>query len=120
MTVQDHDKNLMVLNLQLWQDHRLKLNMEKLKLRQIEVSFIGHIAISEGLQVEPAKVETICNMPVPTDKVGVQRLLGKVQYLSKFLPNLAAVTNPSREVTQNDVEWHWQDAQDTAINRSKL
>ena len=47
--VQDHDKNLMTF-LQLRQDHGLKLNMEKLKLRQTEVSFIGHITTSEWLQ----------------------------------------------------------------------
>ena len=104
--VQDHDKNLMGF-LQLCHDHGLKLNMEKLKLRQSEVSFIGHIATSEGLQADPAKVEAIRNMPAPTDKAGVQRLLGLVQYLSKFLPNLTDVIKPLRELTQNDVEWHW-------------
>ena len=81
--------------------------MEKLKLRQSEVSFIEHIATSEGLQADPAKVEAIRYMPAPTDKAGVQRLLGLVQYLSKFLPNLTNVTKPLRKLTQNDVEWHW-------------
>ena len=33
-------------------DGGFKLNMENLKLRQSEVSFIGHIAISEGLQAD--------------------------------------------------------------------
>ena len=55
--VEDHDKNLMAF-LQLCHDHGLKL-------RQSEVSFIGHIATSEGLQVDPAKVEAIRNMPAP-------------------------------------------------------
>ena len=87
--------------LQLCHDHGLKLNMEKLKLRQTEVPFIGHIATSEGLQ---AKVEAIRNMPAHTDKAGVQRLLGLVQYLSKFPPNLTDVTKPLRELTQNYVE----------------
>ena len=114
--VQDHDKNIMIF-LQLCHDHGLKLNIEKLKVRQSEVSFIGHIATSEGLQADPAKVAAICNMPAPTDKAGVQRLLGLVQYLSKFLPNLTDVTKPLRELTQNDVEWHWQDAQVAALNR---
>ena len=96
--------------LQLCQDHRLKLNVEKLKLGQTKVSFIGHIATSEGLEVDTVKVEAIGNMPAPTDKaLWGQRLLGLVQYHSKFLPNLANVTKPLKELTQNDVEWHWQD-----------
>ena len=75
---QDHDKTLMAF-LQLCQDRGLKLNTEKLKLRQIQVSFIGHVATGDGLQVDPAKVKAIRDMPAPTDKAGVQRLLGLEQ-----------------------------------------
>ena len=45
-------------------------------------------ATDEGLRVDPAKVRAITEMPAPTDKAGVQRLLGLAQYLSKFLPHL--------------------------------
>ena len=100
----DHDKNLMVF-LQLCLDRGLKLNIDKLKLRQTEVSFIGHVATSDGLRVDPAKVKAIRDMPAPTDKAGVQRLLGLVQYLSKFLPNLSDMIKPLRELTQQDIEW---------------
>lgn len=115
---QDHDKTLMAF-LQLCQDRGLKLNTEKLKLRQIQVSFIGHVATGDGLQVDPAKVKAIRDMPAPTDKAGVQRLLGLAQYLSKFIPNLSDITKPLRELTQQDTEWCWDDAQNTALNQLK-
>ena len=86
--------------LQLCQDRRLKLNIEKLTLKQTEVSFIGHVATAgDGLRVDPDKLKAIRDMPAPTDKAGVQRLLGMVQYLSKFLPNLSDMTKPLRELT---------------------
>ena len=115
---QDHDKTLMAF-LQLCQDRGLKLNTEKLKLRQIQVSFIGHVATGDGLQVDPAKVKAIRDMQAPTDKAGVQRLLGLAQYLSKFLPNLSDIKKPLRELTQQDTEWCWDDAQNTALNQLK-
>ena len=65
----DHDKNLVAF-LRLCDEKGLKLNAEKLKLRQPEVSFIGHIATGEGLKVDPAKVKAIREMPAPTDKAG--------------------------------------------------
>ena len=114
----DHDKTLQVF-LQLCQERGLKLNTEKLKLRQTEVSFIGHVATGDGLRVDPAKVEAIRDMPPPTDKAGVQRLLGLVQYLSKFLPNLSDMTKPLRDLTQQDTEWCWDDAQRTALSKLK-
>ena len=114
----DHDQNLLAF-LQLCQDRGLKLNIRKLKLRQTEVSFIGHVAAGEGLRLDPAKVRAIHDMPAPTDKAGVQRLPGLVQYLSKFLPNLSDMTKPLRKLTQQDVEWCWEDAQITALCQLK-
>ena len=78
---------------------------EKTQLRKQRVPFIRHITTGEGLQVDPVKVKAICEMPPPTDVAAVQRLLGFVQYLSKFLPHLADITKPLRELTQGDMEW---------------
>lgn len=58
-------------------------------------------------------------MPPPTDKLGVQRLLGLAQYLAKFLPHLSDTTKPLRDLTQNDVQWVWNEPQQTAFVKLK-
>jgi len=90
----------------------VKLNMDKLNLRMTEVPFIGHSAMDKGLCVDPAKVRVISEMPAPTKLESMQRLLGLVQYLSKFLPQLSDITKPMRELTENDVQWTWGTAQE--------
>ena len=114
----DHDK-VLLLFLERCKERGVKLNTDKLNLRQNEVPFIGHIATDKGLRVDPAKVRAIREMPAPTDKVGVQRLLGLAQYLSKFLPHLSDITKPLRELTQNDVQWAWGTAHQTALEALK-
>ena len=114
----DHDKVLMSF-LERCQEQRVKLNMDKLNLRMTEVPFIRHIATDKGLRVDPAKVRAISEMPAPTDKAGVQRLLGLAQYLSKFLPRLLDITKPMRELTQNDVQWTWGTAQEASLEALK-
>ena len=114
----DHDATLKAF-LERCEAHGLKLNIDKLELRQTEVPFIGHVATGEGISVDPAKVKAIRDMPTPTDKAGVQRLLGLVQYLSKFLSNLSDMTKPLRELMQQDVEWDWGDGQARALERLK-
>ena len=47
------------------------------------------------------------NMPEPHDKKGVQRLLGMVNYVSKFVPNMSEIISPLREMLKKDVTWHW-------------
>lgn len=105
----DHDKALISF-LERCKERYIKLNADKLKLRLKEVPFIGHVATDAGLRVDPSKVRAISEMPSPTDKAGVQRLLGMVQYLSKFLPHLSDLTKPLRDLTQNDVRFVWGEA----------
>ena len=49
-----------------------------------EVSYIGHILNADGVQPDPEKVRAIQEMPPPTDKKGVERLLGTINYLANL------------------------------------
>ncbi len=114
----DHDTNLEA-TLQGCKERNLKLNDRKVRLRLKEVPFIGHVVTSEGLSVDPNKVQAILDMPPPEDVAEVQRLLGLAQYLSKFLPHLADLTKPLRELNKKDVPWCWETLQQQALDRLK-
>ena len=114
----NHDNTLMAF-LEWCRERNVKLNVEKLTLREKEVPFIGHVATDKGLRVDPAKVRAITDMPAPTDKVGVQLLLGLAQYLSKFLPRLSDITKLLRELTQTDIQLFWGDNQQAAFDKVK-
>ena len=114
----DHDKRLHSF-LQRCEERGVKLNVDKFKLRQEEVRFIGHVTTSDGLGIDPTKVKAIVDMPNPTDVPGVQRLLGLAQYLAKFLPHLSDITKPLRDLTRNDTEWVWETSQQNALDTLK-
>ena len=59
------------------------------------------------------------NMETPTDVQGVQRLIGMVKYLSKFLSNLSELCQPLRNRTHKDVEWQWTQEQQDAFQALK-
>ena len=97
----------------------LKFNRSKLKYKLSEVAYVGHIFSSEGLKVDPMKVKAISEMVPPKDIKGVQRLLGTVQYLSKFLPNLSDVSEPLRRLCDKDAAFDWQPVHEHAFNTLK-
>ena len=72
----------------------ITLNKAKFEYKCQSLKFIGHVLTQEGLQSDPSKVEAINKMPEPTDVSGVQRFLGMVKYLAKFLPSLSEDTEP--------------------------
>ena len=104
----DHDTRLRAL-LKRCRAKGIKLNKDKVQLRKSQVPYLGHILSAEGLKVDPAKVDAVLQMPVPSDKKGVLRLLGMVAYLQKFAPNLSEVTTPLRQLVKGDTEFVWED-----------
>ena len=48
-------------------------------------------------------------MPPPTDKQGLHRLMGMVNYLQKFTSGLSEVTKPMRDLLKEDVEFVWDE-----------
>ena len=42
-----------------------------------------------------------------------------ITYLAKFLPNLSDVTEPLRMILEKDVEWHWDEVHENAIDQIK-
>ena len=111
----DHDKNLTQF-LERARRVKLKLNKKKLRLRLNEVPYMGHIITRDGLKPDPEKVRAVVELPIPTDKKGVQRLLGSVTYLSRFLSRLSDVAEPLRRLTDKQAHFEWRDDHTDTLN----
>ena len=92
----------------------LTLNKGKCVFNVKEVTYIGHKLTQEGIKADDEKVRAIKDIPAPTDKKGVERLLGTVNYLGKFIPNLAL-----RALLRKDIEFQWSHEQDKAFQEIK-
>ena len=101
--VKDHDATLLKL-LDRCRERNLKLNREKLQLKCSETSLIGQVLTPEGVKPDPSKVEAIQKMERPKDVAAVRRLVGLVNYLSKFLRKLSKLCEPLRRLNRKDVE----------------
>jgi hypothetical protein len=103
----DHNMNLRAL-LNRCRLKGIKLNKDKLKLNRRSIVFCGHELCSDGVRPDRRKVDAIVNMPPPTDRQGVMRLIGMTTYLSKFCPNFSTVTAPTRALLQRENEFCWR------------
>lgn len=104
----DHDQKLKSL-LERCRSKGIRLNKDKVTLRQTEVSFMGHRISTAGLKTDPAKVQGIVDMPTPKNKHDVKRVLGMTNYLQKFAPNLSAATAPMRELLKERNHFQWDE-----------
>ena len=104
--VEQHDVRLKQV-LDRGRERNLKLNREKCQFRVSEVHYVGHVLSADGVKPDPQKVEAIIAMPAPANREDLQRFLGVVTYLSKFIPNMSQKSAPLRQLLQKDVEWSW-------------
>ena len=58
-------------------------------------------------------------LPVPDNKKGVQQLLGLLNYVGKFIPNLSEMIALLKELLVKNVSWHWGSEQDVAFRKIK-
>ena len=115
---EDHDKNLIAL-LDKCSRLGLRLSRKKIQFKSNSVTFMGHKLTDKGVSPDPSKVVAVREMPRPTNKAGVQRFLGMCQYLSKFTPKLSEMVHPIRELTKEDTEFIWSNAQEDAFQTAK-
>ena len=114
----DHDNNLRAL-LKRCRDMNITLNRDKFQYKLDSISFFGHTLTPNGLQSDPTKVQAILDMPTPTTPAEVQRLIGMVKYLAKFVPHLSDLTEPLRKLTHKNHDWSWTPQCDKAFSDIK-
>ena len=116
--IKDYDEKLTRL-LERCRERGVWLNKERICLKKSSVPYIGHILTPEGVKADPAKIEAILNMKRPNDVAGVQRIMGTINYLSKFLPQLSELSEPLRQLTKKDVAFVWNSVHDQAFAKLK-
>jgi hypothetical protein len=83
--------------------------------------FLGFIVHEKGIQTDPKKVESIKNLEEPTCKRDVQKLLGKINYLRRFISNLAGKVESFFPLVRlkHDGEFAWGKNTCELLKRSK-
>lgn len=89
--------------------NNITFNKEKCKFGMSEITFMGHKITKNGFFPDESKILAIKNMPTPKTKKEVQRFLGMITYVGRFIPNLSNLNSPLRELTKNDVIFEWTD-----------
>ena len=98
----------------------LKLNKEKCIFNATEVEFLGHTIGKFGISVSSSKVETINELLPPKNVKELQRFLGMVNFLTKYISNAQVILAPLNQLLRKDVAWIWDHVQKGAFERIKL
>lgn len=102
----DHKKNLDAV-FQRMKEFGFTVRAEKCTFGQEQIRYLGHLLDRHGLRPDPAKIETIVKLPVPTDVSGVRSYLGAINYYGKFVPNMRSLRFPLDELLKEGAKFRW-------------
>jgi hypothetical protein len=114
----EHDISLQMV-LERARRLNVRFNSDKLQHKVRQVKYVGLLIAADGIRPDPDKVKAVVDMAVPTDIKALQRFLGTVTYLSKFIPNFSSVTEPLRALVKSDIPWAWSESQQSAFEHLK-
>ncbi|UYV67652.1 K02A2.6-like [Cordylochernes scorpioides] len=97
----------------------MTLNPEKCQFGVKTVKFLGHTLSSEGLFIDEEKLDAITKMEAPRSTKELKSFLGMVNYLGKFIPNLADKLQPLNSLLSTKNEWVWDEPQKKSFNLLK-
>jgi hypothetical protein len=100
----DWRTHMMNLNevLHLLATNSLVANKKKCNFGQRSVEYLGNIISEHGVYVDPNKVASVKNWPVPKNVKGVRGFLGLIGYYRKFIRNYGKVAKPLTELTKKE------------------
>lgn len=95
------------------------LNDEKCSYGESEVKFLGHTLSENGVRADLDKLKAIRDFREPTTGEEVRSFLGLVNYVGKFIPDLATVTEPLRILMRQKQKFVWAKEQQKAFDQLK-
>jgi hypothetical protein len=87
----------------------LKMNPRKCAFGVSAGKFLGFIIHEHGIEIDPDRIKSIRNVGPPTYKLEVHKFLGKVNYLRRFISNLARKIGAFTLILRlkNDAKFTW-------------
>ncbi|GJX48183.1 putative reverse transcriptase domain-containing protein, partial [Tanacetum coccineum] len=115
---QEHEDHLKLI-LELLKKEELYTKFSKCEFWIPKVQFLGHVIDSEGIHVDPAKIESIKDWASPKSPMEIRQFLGLTGYYRIFIEGFSKISKPMTKLTQKKVKFEWGDKQEAAFQLLK-
>ncbi|GJY49514.1 reverse transcriptase domain-containing protein [Tanacetum coccineum] len=115
---EEHANHLRII-LELLRKEKLYAKFSKCDFWISIVQFLGHLINSQGLHVDPAKIEAVKNWASPTTPTKIRQFLGLAGYYRRFIKDFSKIAKSLTELTQKNKKYIWGEDQESAFQLLK-
>ena len=114
-TPEEHDQHLLQL-VETAKENGIVFNSTKCCIKQSQIAFYGTVFTAQGMQLDPAKIQALQDLPTPDSQAKLQSFLGLINYLQLFIPALSTKT---MFLCEQLAKWDWNSSTDAAFQHLK-
>ncbi|GKA70460.1 putative reverse transcriptase domain-containing protein, partial [Tanacetum coccineum] len=96
---QEHAEHLKLI-LELLKKEQLYAKFSKCEFWIPKVQFLGHVIDSQGIHVDPAKIESVKDWASPKSATEIRQFLGLAGYYRRFIEGFSKIAKPMTKLTQ--------------------
>eukprot|EP00253_Pinus_taeda_P023414 PITA_23414 len=85
----------------------ISLNPKKTLFGLEEGKLLGHIISKDDIRIDPERIQAILQIPYPRNIKELQAFLGKINFLRRFIPNLAELIRLLSNMLRKDAKVKW-------------
>nr|GEV86523.1 reverse transcriptase domain-containing protein [Tanacetum cinerariifolium] len=115
---QEHEGHLKLI-LKLLKEEELCAKFLKCEFWLSKVKFLGHVIDSEGIYVDPAKIEAIKDWELPKTPTDIRQFLGLAGYYRRFIKGFLKIAWPMTKLTQKSMKFDWGEKAEAAFQLLK-
>ncbi|GJT12979.1 hypothetical protein Tco_0860021 [Tanacetum coccineum] len=112
---EEHANHLRII-LELLKKEKLYAKFSKYDFWIHIVQFLGHLIDSQGLHVDPAKIEAVKNWTSPTTPIEIRQFLGLADYYRRFIKYFSKIVKSLTELTQKNKKYIWGEDQEITFS----
>ncbi|XP_070054955.1 uncharacterized protein [Nicotiana tomentosiformis] len=117
-THEDHVRDLRKFFEHL-RSYNLKLNPAKCAFGVPSRKLLGFIVSRRGIELDPTKIKSIWDLLPPRTKKEVMSLLGRLNYISRFIAQLTTTCEPIFKLLKKDAAIKWTNECQEAFDKIK-
>ncbi|GKF11284.1 putative reverse transcriptase domain-containing protein, partial [Tanacetum coccineum] len=114
----EHEGHLRLI-LNLLKKEELYAKFLKCEFWLSNVQFLAHVIDSEGIHVDPAKIEAIKDWASPKTPTEIRQFLGLASYYRRFIEGFSKIARPMTKLTQKSVKFEWGEKAEAAFQLLK-
>ncbi|GJW48284.1 putative reverse transcriptase domain-containing protein [Tanacetum coccineum] len=115
---QEHAEHLKLI-LELLKKEQLYAKFSKCEFWIPKVQFLGHVIDSQGIHVDPAKIESVKDWASPKSAMEIHQFLGLAGYYRRFIEGFSKIAKPMTKLTQKKIKFDWSDKAEAAFQLIK-